>query len=304
MAFKADKEFAKQRLAQIQQELENGVNSLSSADSWKSYLTVQARFHKYSFNNTILILLQCPHATHVAGMKTWNKLNRKVSKGSKGIVIFAPRFGEKEVKKKDGSVEVEKYIYYTTVSVFDISQTEILDPNKPDLAVTSMKAAEGAIKILDGEEWGFLIEKLVAFSNSNNCPVSFDYTDSGNGCYWPGLHKIQVKAENPVNQQVKTLIHEIAHSMLHKDAADRAELDRADRELEAESVAYIVSKYMGFDTSDYSFGYLAGWAAQGGKDYSKRMRELGERIQKAAQKIIEAIAPSSSKGEDEIEHVA
>jgi hypothetical protein len=306
MAFKPDQEFAKQRLAHIQQELENGVSALASADSWKTYLTIQARFHKYSFNNTMLIVLQYPDATRVAGMRTWNKLNRKVQKGQKGIVIFAPRFGKKEVEKADGTVEVKEYMYYTTVSVFDISQTEILDANKPDLAGSSLVASDAVVKILDGDEWGFLLERLVAFSSSvNGCPVSFIPMNNANGCYWlKPSHRIEVKSDNPINQQVKTLIHEIAHSMLHSDVQDRVELDRADRELEAESVAYIVSKYMGFDTSEYSFGYLAGWAAGNGKDFQKKMQELGVRVQKAAATIIEAITPNGKANDETDEEVA
>lgn len=265
-------------IKEITERLEAGVKEIFESGRFGEYLEFMGRFHEYSAGNCLLIMLQRPDASLVAGYRAWQtKFKRNVKKGEKGIQILAPRVHKvkKAVEDPDGSIE-EKEITYTTfvsTTVFDISQTE--GEELPTLA----KKIQGSV-----EEFEELKSKLIALA-----PVPVDFIEiqgSANGYYNIAEKKIAVQTGMSEVQTIKTMIHEISHSMLHGDAGEEEKADRRTKEVQAESVAFTVCSALGLDTSDYSFGYVAGWSS--GKD----VRELSasmEVIRRTAQLILEGL---------------
>ena len=261
----------KQKTDEALQLLEKGLTRLLKSGDWKSYLKLQSAFHHYSFNNVLLILTQCPHATRVASYNRWKELGRQVKKGEKSLKILAPI--KKKITKKDDEGEEETKIAlcgFKTASIFDISQTEGQDlPEK--------------VSPLTGDDQG-LLERLVAFSNSNNVPVLFQGLLSGaNGCC-----RFERTTGRPIEIVVDPLLpkpHEIAHSLLHKRKQYEQHLPTSLAELEAESVAFVVLHHFGLDSSNYSFPYIIGW--QKDEDALENLKEAGSCIHKAANQIID-----------------
>lgn len=267
------------KIEEITKKLEEGVKGIYEGEGYKAFLDVMSKFHTYSVNNCILIAMQKPDATQVAGFKSWQKnFKRSVKKGEKAIKILAPiphRF-TKEIENEDGE-KVQKEIQYMTfkaISVFDISQTE--GEELPSIC-----------KMLKGSVEGFqnLVDKLESLSP---VPVAYEPIYGGaNGYYSHATNSIVVDAGLSEQHKVKTLIHEIAHSILHnKDNGEEKDADRSTKEVQAESVAYTVCNWLGMDTSDYSFGYVAGWSA--GREL-KELTESMEVIRKIAGEIIEGL---------------
>lgn len=267
------------KIEEITKKLEEGVKGIYEGEGYKAFLDVMSKFHTYSVNNCILIAMQKPEATQVAGFKSWQKnFKRSVKKGEKAIKILAPiphKF-TKEIENEDGE-KVQKEIQYMTfkaISVFDISQTE--GEELPSIC-----------KMLKGSVEGFqnLVDKLESLSP---VPVAYEPISGGaNGYYSHATNSIVVDAGLSEQHKVKTLIHEIAHSILHnKDNGEEKDADRSTKEVQAESVAYTVCNWLGLDTSDYSFGYVAGWSA--GREL-KELTESMEVIRKIAGEIIEGL---------------
>ncbi len=265
-------------IEEITQKLEKGVVEVFDSDRYKEYLEFVSKFYDYSANNCLLIWMQRPDASLVAGFKAWQtKFNRNVKKGEHGIKILAPipkRF-VKKVKDEDGN-EVEKEIKYTdfrAISVFDISQTE------GDDIPTFVNDLQGNV-----ERFAELVELLKSFSP---CPVYFEKFDSAaKGFYDHSENKIVVQDDLSEAQALKTLIHEISHAVLHGEDGEQKEADRHTKEVQAESIAYTVCSALGLDTSDYSFGYVASWS------HGKEVKELTasmDIIRKTAAEMIEAI---------------
>lgn len=261
--------------------LSAGVRDLTTSEKWTNYLNVQSKFHQYSFNNALLIALQKPNATRVAGYNKWKELDHQVKKGEKGIIILAPIVRTKKVeddeasKKSDGTEEKKSFIVgFTTVNVFDVSQTD--GPELPE-PVTKLQGVppEGQFKSLTD------VASAIGFSVEL---VEDSVLGGANGDCDPLKKHIRVKASNSGNQQVKTLAHELGHALLHESDSDLA---RGHKEIEAESVAYVVSQSLGLDSSDYSFGYLASWSKGDPDEAEKTIKASGMRIQKAAHRIIE-----------------
>lgn len=268
-------DYQKQKLKEITDKLEQGIKELFDSDNFKTYLNTMAKFHNYSFNNTLLIALQKPDATLVAGYRAWEKnFSRHVLKGETGIKIIAPTpYKEKiEVNKLDpetqlpvldenGDIvtETKEYIKpcFRVVSVFDVSQTD------------GKELPEFVVKELEGS-----VENYTAFFNAliqtSPVPITFENIEGGAKGYFSSSEKrIVINEGMSETQTLKTTIHEIAHAILHnydsKNAVPFSERkDRHTKEVEAESVAYTVCQHYGIDTSDYSFGYVAGWSS--GKD--------------------------------------
>lgn len=263
----------------ITKQLEQGVKDLFESGSYAEYLEFMARFTDYSANNCLLIYLQKPDASLVAGYKAWqSKFNRQVKKGEKGIKILAPcphKFKKLVVDPEGNEVETEvKYMTFRAISVFDISQTEGED-------------VPSICRMLDGEVEGFddLLEKLKGLAP---VPVGFEEIKTGaNGYFHPGEKRIAIKTGMSEVQTLKTLVHEIAHSKLH-DQENGEEKDASGRtkEVQAESVAYTVLSFLGLDASEYSFGYIAGWSA--GKE-CKELAASMEVIRRTAGEIIEGL---------------
>jgi antirestriction protein ArdC len=262
--------------------IEKGIEELLKSGKWAEYLKFQSAFHNYSFGNTMLIMVQCPTATRVAGYNTWKKLGRQVLKGQKAIKILAPMIfkGEKEETKDNGDKETKEFSYmkFKGVSVFDVSQT-------------------------DGEELPTIVQKLegeteVYKKMMGIVPIPVEeeeITDGSNGYYHLIEKRIAIKKDNSEMQKLKTLIHEWGHHILHnKEAKEKVTGDIM--ELEAESVAFIVCHKLGIDTSNYSFGYLTGWG--NGESTNAKIKASGERIQKASNEILEMIEKNLEVSEE------
>ena len=266
------------RLANI---LEEGLENLKNSDDFKKYLTCMSRFHSYSYNNTLLIMMQMPQATYVAGFKSWkNNFDRNVKKGEKGIRIFAPSPVKKtvEVEKYDENGKVTKEVKQITVpmfkpvTVFDVTQTE--GRQLPELIKGELNG-----NVCDYEDITAVIKKMT------DIPMLLKDIEGGvKGYFDPASQTIYINRGMSQSQTVKTMIHELAHSILHnKNNQEMSKKDRNAREVEAESVAFIVCKHFNIDTDDYSFGYILGWS----RDSSlNEFRDSLDVIQKCADRII------------------
>lgn len=258
-----------QQMYEITKQLEEGVKALFTSERYTEYLKTMSKFYNYSFNNTVLIALQRPEATLVAGYSAWQKnFHRQVKKGEKGIQIIAPsQRKEKELVEKfdpetnepilgpDGQPETEVVEHvvsdFRVVRVFDISQTY----GEP--------LPEFAIPDLTGQVQNFPLF-LQAVKELSPVPIRFGETEGeAKGYYSNKKKEIVVKEDMSESQTIKTLIHEIAHAKLHdREVLEQTgeEKDQRTNEIEAESIAYTVCQYFGLDTSDYSFPYIAGWS--------------------------------------------
>lgn len=275
------------KVQDLVKRLEEGVAQFYDTEQWKSMLFVMSRFHKYSWNNQILIWCQMPEATRVAGFHTWKSLGRSVVKGSKAIKILAPIFSKKEKKDDENVEEVTKeneksIIGFRVVNVFDVSQTD----GKP----LPEHAEEPDT---DSEEGKKLLEAL---TDIITIPVKYEDIKGGAlGYYKPASHDITIQQGMSIDMTAKTLLHEYVHSVLHHKDTDRKEKGRGQKETEAEGTAYVVASYFGLDTPDFSFEYVAGWAhSEGGVEIIK---EVGNTIQKASKEIIDKIE-KAMKGND------
>ena len=287
-----------EKLKEITDRLEQGITELFESERYKEYLRVMSKFHNYSFNNTLLIAMQKPDASLVAGFSAWkNNFGRNVMKGQKGIKIIAPSpyKVKQEMKKidphtqqpiigKDGKpVTEEKEITipaYKVVSVFDVSQTE--GKELPDIAVDELTG--------DVERYR---DFFAALEKTSPVPIGFEQIPgSSHGYYHLEDKRIAIQEGMSELQTLKTAIHEIAHAKLHDidlnapENEQQPHIDRRTREVEAESVAYTVCQHYGLDTSDYSFGYVAGWSS--GRELSELKSSL-ETIRSAAAEIINSI---------------
>ena len=287
-----------EKLKEITDRLEQGITELFDSERYREYLRVMSKFHNYSFNNTLLIAMQKPDASLVAGFSAWkNNFGRNVIKGQKGIKIIAPSpyKVKQEMKKidphtqqpiigKDGKpVTEEKEITipaYKVVSVFDVSQTE--GKELPDIAVDELTG--------DVERYR---DFFAALEKTSPVPIGFEQIPgSSHGYYHLEDKRIAIQEGMSELQTLKTAIHEIAHAKLHDidlNAPENEQQPRATRrtrEVEAESVAYTVCQHYGLDTSDYSFGYVAGWSS--GRELSELKSSL-ETIRSAAAEIINSI---------------
>ena len=252
---------------QLFEQIEAGMEQVFHEESFTEYLKVMASFHAYSLSNTMLIAMQKPEATYVAGFHDWRKkYGRMVNKGEKAIWIIAPMI----VKKKETDNEdVHKVVRgFRRVPVFDVSQTHG-DP-LPDPVTKTLTG-----KVEDSDQ---LLETLTLISPA---PVSFEHINGeAKGCYNPRSNEITIQEGMPQAQTIKTLIHEMAHAILH--GADDP-LSRQRREYEAESTAYTVCQHYGIDASSYSFPYLALWAKD--MDLEEKKASMG-RILNTADTII------------------
>ena len=227
------------------EELDAGVKELFESDRFKSYLDFLSRFHSYSINNCIAIFLQKPDASLVASYTDWKKHNRLVRHGERGIRIIAPHVYE--VEKTDGTTaqQVGFHIAYC----FDISQTD--GEPLPESPCQPVNAA-----VADGMSVLTMLSEKVA-----PCPVSFEnFEGSANGYYNAAENRIVVRSSLSESMRIRCLLHEIAHAHLDSKYSPDKETDQRTREVRAESVSYCVSKYLGLDTSSYSFGYIANWS--------------------------------------------
>jgi antirestriction protein ArdC len=268
---------AKNNHPELIAQLAEGISNLTSSEDWQYYLDFQSRFHRYSFGNVLLIATQRHEATRVAGFNAWRKMNRFVRKGEKAIWILAPMV-YKNAGAEDG--EHDRVIRgFKFVSVFDVAQTE--GEELPSIC-----------NRIDGEDPAGHFAQLVTVAQSIGFTVEHhEFEGSTNGDCSHSEHRIRVETRNTPAQRVKTLVHEIAHALLHESYDNRAHA-----ELEAESTAYVVCQTLGIDSSDYSFGYVATWAG-GGEQAIAGIKASCEHIQKSAATILRAFEPSAEEQE-------
>ena len=291
----ADNNTEKQRVQELTDKLEQGLQDLFNSDSYRNYLSTMSKFHNYSFNNTLLIAMQKPDATLVAGYKAWQKnFERHVNKGEKAIRILAPapyKIKEERDKidpvtqelllDKDGNPQKEEVEItipaFRAVSVFDVAQTD--GKPIPELAAKEL--------LSDVEGYQDMIRAVEAIS-----PVPIELEEiagDSKGYYDREAKRIAVQENMSEGQTLKTMIHEVAHSKLHSKEVEQDEQmkkDRNTKEVEAESIAYTVCQHFGVDTSDYSFGYIAGWSS--GRD-TKELRASMDTIRRTASELITGI---------------
>ncbi len=290
-----------ERMSQIQEKLEAGVREIFESGKYEDYIATMSKFPHYSINNCILIVSQCPEATHVCGYKKWQTdFNRVVNRNEHGIMIIAPITYKADVEEPVYDAEshpvvdangkqvtetvTKEFQGFRPAYVFDVSQTS----GEPLPTLANMLS--GSV-----EDFEQMRDVLIAISP---VPISFEEISGGaNGYYSPASQCIVVKADMSQLQTIKTMIHEIAHATLgHGGKEDK--WDRETKEVQAESVAFWVAQMMGLDTSDYSFGYISGWS----KD--REVTELKENldlIKTTADKITSDLEKELSKKVDKTE---
>lgn len=283
------------QLKEITERLEQGVKDIFTSEMYTKYLLTMSKFHNYSFNNTLLIAMQRPDATLVAGYNAWkNKFNRYVKKGEKGIQIIAPapvkERGEREKIDKDTGLTVlnengepeievvERVIpRFRVTTVFDYAQTD--GEPLPTLEVNELTARV--------KDYTLLKE---AIEQVSPVPIRFGEIEGNAKGYYSHVDKeICVRADMGESQTIKTMIHEVAHAMLHDSDQMKQrgeEKDQLTKETEAESIAFTVCSALGIDTSDYSFPYVASWAS--GKEL-KELKDSMDTIRLTAANFLEKL---------------
>ena len=287
----------KQKVKEITDKLEEGLKELFESEKYKNYLSTMSKFHNYSFNNTLLIALQRPDASLVAGYQAWQKnFNRHVKRGEKGIRILAPapyKIKEERDKldpvtgevmlDKDGMPQTEevevKIPAFRAVSVFDVSQTD--GEPLPELE------AKELLSTVEGYE-----DFIKAITYVAPAPIGFeDIPGDSKGYFNIEENRIAVQEGMSESQTLKTMVHETAHSMLHNKEINKEDIlapakDRNTKEVEAEGVAFTVCSHFGIDTSEYTFGYIAGWSS--GRDM-KELKSSLDTIRRTASELITGI---------------
>lgn len=292
----------KEQLSLAFNKIEQGIAQVRHSESYKKYLKLMSQFYDYSVCNSLLIYSQCPHASYIAGYKAWKTLfHRHIIKGSRAIKMIAPIKIklEKDVDTEYSDDEDQYIIRYKTVNVFDISQTE--GQELPSIVSEIQGYHENA---------RFLLEAFQELTKEKKILVNFidskedkRLRSGANGYACPNKNKIVIKRDMSINHQLKTMIHEYAHVQLHKDTNKSKE----QKEIEAESIAFVVCNSFGLDTSEYSFGYITSWS-EGMK--SEQFKQILQDIQCKANEIIESVKPiyykkvEENKNEEEYKRCA
>ena len=266
------------RVEEALERLESGVSRILDGEEFKRYLSVAARFHRYSANNCLLILMQRPEAARVAGYRKWQELGRQVRKGEMGIKILAP-ISRTVAEDEQTGKKVRALVGFKTATVFDVSQTdgeklpeaprpEDLDPDDPE--GTAKRVYEG----------------LLSFCEAEGVAVEFKERRSGDyGSYQRKERQITLNAALPATEKATTLAHELAHHLLHGTTQANGTAKQA-REIEAEGAAFVACAAFGLDTSRFTFAYVATYA---GSSATEALKAALERIQVAARRLIEAV---------------
>lgn len=258
---------------ELHAELEQKLGELVTSEDWAAMLETAAKFHRYSFRNVLLIAMQRPDATRVAGYNAWKGLGRQVRKGEKGIAILAPMTYRATRENQAGEVEETRVVRgFRVVHVFDLAQTEgeeVADVRPELLEGEGSSLAWGAVEALV-KDLGYIVYRYIPEGGANGF------------CDHEG-RRIVVRDDVSGLQALKTLIHEAAHATMHAAAEERSTRDVL--EVEAESVAYVVCSALGLDTSGYSLPYVARWA----NGDLKLVSQTADRVVKAAGRILDAL---------------
>jgi hypothetical protein len=238
------------------------VTDLRSTERWLDYLKAQARFHAYSPRNVMLIAMQRPDASQVAGFRTWQRFGRSVDRGERAVSILAP------IIVREPELDSRRVTGFRWVSVFDVTQTSGAPLPSP-------------VTILDGSTPDSFEESLAAAASSLGFRLRYEELPSGvNGeCRW-ATRTLAIEPRNPAAQRVKTIVHELAHGILHEDQRNRCLA-----EIEAESVAFVVLAALGMDSTPYSAGYVASWIGND-RDPAEAINGSCIAIQRASSSIL------------------
>lgn len=265
------------KVEELTDKLQKGLHEYIESGKYAEILEIMSRFHSYSLNNCILIALQCPHASYVAGYKAWqNKFNRQVKKGAKSIRIISPYMKK---KKQDDDTEEEVITGFGQGFVFDISDTYQI-PDKEPIQI--------GVPDLEGNVENFK-DFIKALEQIAPVPVSYELFDdkSSKGYFCEQDNQIVIQDGMTERQTMKTLVHEVSHSLLHTKAQlEDGTRDKRQIEIEAESVAFVVCTHYHVDVEEYSFPYIVGWSRGEGE---KRVMQSMKTIQETADKIIKGI---------------
>lgn len=275
-----------ERIEELRKDIETGVKELRNSGTWQRYLDFMGRFHQYSWNNILLMLMQSNgNSSPVAGFRQWQTRGRVVRKGEHGMKIFG--FSTRTVKDEDGNPQLDENgdpiqkVRYPILTVFDVSQTDPID--KETDPIEQMKPSE-----LEGADALGLVGRMTAWLESKHWRVGHESMGRDIKGYttMDGSRRIILNEQNSPRQDAKTILHETAHMLLHQGLPEgEYGRHRGIYETEAESVAYVVAKYMGMDTGEYSIRYVAGWSDAD----PKLVRSTAEHVRKAADEIITAL---------------
>jgi hypothetical protein len=252
------------------ERLTNGIAQLTSSETWTTWLRVQARFHRYSFSNALLVALQCPGATRVTGFQTWRRLGRTVQRGESALWILAP-VTRRVVSDDDPEQNTRVVTAFRPVPVFDISQT------------TGDALPEICTRLSGEDPLGAYAQLVQVASGMDFTVEDHVFEDETNGDCSHRSRRIRVSTRLQPAHRAKTLCHELAHALLHMDRSERALM-----ELEAESVAFVVCDALGIDAGEWTFGYVAGWSG-GGDEASTAIKAAGACIQRTAERILSGL---------------
>lgn len=274
----------------MQADLAAGVEALADSEQWKSWLDFLRSFHAYSVNNVLLIQAQCPHASQVAGFRAWQAKGRQVRKGETGIRIFGKPFRKVSEEDERTGETVSRWVKCPppVATVFDVSQT---DP------IEGVEQPEMPVHWLEGDDPAAIFARIREHMTAQGWTVERETIpgDTNGFCMVDGSRRIVVDADLSPAHAAKTMLHEAAHALLHTDEDGKAtkDADSATREVEAESVAYVVAGMHGLDTSAYTFGYVTGWA--GGDPAA--IKATAARVQEAAHALLDALAAAPEADE-------
>jgi hypothetical protein len=285
------------RVREAVELLDTGVEKVLDGEQFKRYLAFSARFHSYSASNCLLIMLQRPNATRVAGYRKWRGLGRQVRRGEEGLKILAPIF--RAVEDEEGGEKRRVLCSFKVVNVFDVSQTDPVPGAEPLPEKPRPKALRG-----DSDAARVLGRALLALCESEGVPVLEDdaqldtLSPGANGVCLLREKRILLRSTLSSDGRAKTLAHELAHHLLHRDA-EATEADRPTLEAEAEGTAYAVLSYFGVDASGYSFAYVARWVESKGV-----VRDALSNVQKTVRTIVGAVEDGAPRKEGSPEREA
>ena len=283
------------QLKEITERLEQGVKDIFTSEMYTKYLLTMSKFHNYSFNNTLLIAMQRPDATLVAGYNAWkNKFNRYVKKGEKGIQIIAPA----PVKEREEREKIDKDTGLTVLNESGEPEIEVVERVIPRFRVTTVfdyAQTDGEpLPTLEVNELTARVKDYTllkeAIEQVSPVPIRFGEIEGNAKGYYSHMDKeICVRADMGESQTIKTMIHEVAHAMLHDSDQMKQrgeEKDQLTKETEAESIAFTVCSALGIDISDYSFPYVASWSS--GKEL-KELKDSMDTIRLTAADFLEKL---------------
>jgi len=285
-----------QRRAADRAFVQQAVDALRSSDGWQRWLTTRRHFHTYSLRNQLLLAMQKPDATRVAGFKAWLALGYCVRRGEKALRIFAPCPPSKAKLKawRDGGADpAEKpRTFFRLTAVFDRSQVQELPPPAEPAPLDPPVAAE-----IDGDELAPWLEPLTALAAEICSTVTFEPIASGaDGYYRPSTKAIVIEAAHSPNRRVKTLVHELSHALVRADRQDDdPELDAAAEELVAETTAYSVCASSGIDPGEFSINYLAGWSERTPTGTIERTAALIDRLSRRIEDAVATVTLDDSE---------